>query len=35
VLHQGRVIAEGPVSEIQSNAEVVEVYLGRSHAVAV
>jgi urea transport system ATP-binding protein len=35
VLHQGRVIAEGLVSEIQSNAEVVEVYLGRSHAVAV
>ena len=35
VLHQGRVIAEGPVSEIQSNAEVVEVCLGRSHALAV
>ena len=35
VLHQGRVIAEGPVTEIQSNADVVEVYLGRSHALAV
>ena len=30
VLHQGRMLAEGPVSEIQANAEVTEVYLGRS-----
>jgi len=32
VLHQGRLLAEGSVAEIQSNREVVEVYLGRSHA---
>ncbi len=30
VLHQGRLLAEGTVAEIQSNPEVVEVYLGRS-----
>lgn len=34
VLHQGRVLAEGPVDVIQSNPEVVEVYLGRAHAAA-
>lgn len=34
VLHQGRVLAEGRVDAIQSNAEVVEVYLGRAHAAA-
>ena len=28
VLHQGRVLAEGPMSEIKSNPKVVEVYLG-------
>lgn len=33
VLHQGRVLAEGPVSEVQSDPAVIEVYLGRSHAV--
>jgi len=30
VLHQGRLLAEGEVADIQSNPEVVEVYLGRS-----
>ena len=30
VLHQGRLLAEGGVADIQSNPEVVEVYLGRS-----
>lgn len=30
VLHQGRLLAEGTVADIQSNPEVVEVYLGRS-----
>jgi urea transport system ATP-binding protein len=29
VLHEGRVLAEGLLSEVQSNPEVVEVYLGR------
>ena len=33
VLHQGQVLAEGTVDEIQRTHEVVEVYLGRSHAV--
>ena len=33
VLHQGKVLAEGTVDEIQRNHEVVQVYLGRSHAV--
>ena len=28
VLHQGRVLAEGPMGEIKSNPKVVEVYLG-------
>ena len=28
VLHQGRVIAEGGVSEVQANPEVMSVYLG-------
>jgi len=30
VLHAGKVLAEGSVAEIQSNAQVQEVYLGRS-----
>ena len=30
VLHQGRLLAEGAVADIQSNPEVIEVYLGRS-----
>lgn len=29
VLHQGSVLAEGSVQEVQSNPEVIEVYLGR------
>jgi len=28
VLHQGRVLAEGRMDEIQNNADVIEVYLG-------
>ena len=28
VLHQGSVLAEGPMAAIQSNADVIEVYLG-------
>ena len=28
VLHQGKVLAEGPMDEIQNNPRVVEVYLG-------
>jgi len=29
VLHEGRVLAEGSLAEVQANAKVVEVYLGR------
>ncbi len=29
VLHEGRVLAEGPLSQVQDNPQVVEVYLGR------
>ena len=29
VLHEGRVLAEGPLAEVQTNDEVLEVYLGR------
>jgi urea transport system ATP-binding protein len=28
VLHQGRVLAEGPMAEVQENPDVIEVYLG-------
>jgi urea transport system ATP-binding protein len=28
VLHQGSVLAEGTMDEVQANARVVEVYLG-------
>ncbi|WP_332641749.1 urea ABC transporter ATP-binding protein UrtD [Aeromicrobium sp.] len=35
VLHAGKVLAEGSVAEIQANAEVQEVYLGRSVAAVV
>lgn len=31
VLHQGSVLAEGSMSDVQSNPDVVEVYLGESH----
>jgi urea transport system ATP-binding protein len=30
VLHQGSVLCEGPVDEVQANERVIEVYLGRS-----
>jgi urea transport system ATP-binding protein len=30
VLHQGSVLCEGPVDEVQANEKVIEVYLGRS-----
>jgi urea transport system ATP-binding protein len=33
VLHQGTVLCEGTVDEVQSNPRVVEVYLGRKHEV--
>ena len=29
VLHEGRVLAEGKLSDVQANEQVVEVYLGR------
>ncbi len=29
VLHEGRVLAEGPMDAIQSDPRVIEVYLGR------
>jgi len=29
VLHEGSVLAEGPLAEVQQNEKVVEVYLGR------
>jgi urea transport system ATP-binding protein len=32
VLHQGSVLCEGPVDEVQSNERVIEVYLGRKKA---
>lgn len=31
VLHQGTVLCEGPVDEVQNNERVIEVYLGRKH----
>jgi len=36
VLHEGRVLCEGSVSDVQSDPRVQEVYLGRnkSHAAA-
>ncbi|HCB02979.1 MAG TPA: ABC transporter ATP-binding protein, partial [Nocardioides bacterium] len=30
VLHAGRLLAEGSISEIQANTQVQEVYLGRN-----
>lgn len=32
VLHQGSVLAEGTMDEIQNNRDVIEVYLGEEHA---
>jgi urea transport system ATP-binding protein len=32
VLHEGRVLAEGSLDQVQANPEVVEVYLGADHA---
>lgn len=32
VLHQGSVLCEGPVDQVQANEKVIEVYLGRKHA---
>ncbi len=29
VLHEGRVLAEGPLAQVQANEQVIEVYLGR------
>jgi urea transport system ATP-binding protein len=34
VLHQGHVLCEGPVDEVQSDDRVIEVYLGRKSKVA-
>jgi urea transport system ATP-binding protein len=31
VLHQGSVLAEGSMDEVQNNTDVIEVYLGESH----
>ncbi len=31
VLHQGKVLVEGPMEEVQSNPKVIECYLGSSH----
>jgi urea transport system ATP-binding protein len=31
VLHQGTVLCEGSVDEVQNNERVIEVYLGRKH----
>jgi urea transport system ATP-binding protein len=31
VLHEGRILCEGPVAEVQANPMVQEVYLGRAH----
>ena len=32
VLHQGHVLCEGPVDQVQADEKVIEVYLGRKHA---
>jgi urea transport system ATP-binding protein len=29
VLHEGRVIAEGPMEQVKNDPRVIEVYLGR------
>ncbi len=28
VLHEGRVLADGPIEQVQADARVIEVYLG-------
>ena len=32
VLHQGRVLAEGKLDDLQADPRVIEVYLGDDHA---
>lgn len=32
VLHMGKLLCEGPVEQVQANQNVIDVYLGRSHA---
>ena len=32
VLHQGHILCEGTVDEVQNNEKVIEVYLGRKKA---
>jgi len=32
VLHQGTVLCEGPVEQVQRDPRVLEVYLGQRHA---
>jgi urea transport system ATP-binding protein len=32
VLHQGSVLCEGPVEQVQRDPRVLEVYLGQRHA---
>jgi ABC-type methionine transport system ATPase subunit len=34
VLHQGSVLCEGPVDQVQNNEKVIEVYLGRKQRIA-
>jgi urea transport system ATP-binding protein len=34
VLHQGHVLAEGPVDKVQADERVIEVYLGRKSKAA-
>ncbi len=31
VLHEGKILCEGPVAEVQADPVVQEVYLGRAH----
>ena len=31
VLHQGSVLAEGSMDEVQNNQDVIDVYLGEEH----
>jgi urea transport system ATP-binding protein len=34
VLHQGHVLCEGPVDQVQNDERVIEVYLGRKSKTA-